>query len=260
MQRREPFGGCWVLWSKKCQKRQRSERQPPVTQLSSSDSMNSRPAFSSEVALEARHRPAGQAGARQQDHVVGCKPLGLGLGQRVQRRLDEAEAAPAAGDAASRRARSAARRPPLPRARRRPAPRGRGRRSGSAPGRPRRPRPGCGRARPPPPGGRGRGSRTGASSRGAGCRRTWAWAGHSAGGRNGRWPGPRSRCAPERQRTGFRAVPPYGAGHPCYLLRRMKSLHARVRAAERVLYSDCEAPCLITSLSFARPVPDRIAW
>ena len=37
---------CWVLWSKTCQKRQRSERQPPVIQLSSSDSMNSRPAFS----------------------------------------------------------------------------------------------------------------------------------------------------------------------------------------------------------------------
>ena len=36
----------WVLWSKTCQKRQRSERQPPVTQLSSSDSMNSRPALS----------------------------------------------------------------------------------------------------------------------------------------------------------------------------------------------------------------------
>ena len=38
--------GCWVLWSNQCQKRQRSERQPPVIQRSSSDSMNSRPAFS----------------------------------------------------------------------------------------------------------------------------------------------------------------------------------------------------------------------
>ena len=37
---------CWVLWSNQCQNRQRSERQPPVIQLSSSDSMNSVPAFS----------------------------------------------------------------------------------------------------------------------------------------------------------------------------------------------------------------------
>ena len=100
---------CWVLWSKTCQKRQRSERQPPVTQLSSSDSMNSRPAFSAKEALEARHRPAGQAGARQEDRVVGRLALGLGLGERVERRLDEAEAAPAAGDALARRGRSAAR-------------------------------------------------------------------------------------------------------------------------------------------------------
>ena len=61
------------------------------------------PGVLGEEALEARHRPAGQAGAGQEDRVVGRPSAGrglrLGLGERVQRRLDQAEAAPAAGDA-----------------------------------------------------------------------------------------------------------------------------------------------------------------
>ena len=70
-----------------------------MIQLSSSDSMNSVPASS----VRKRSRLAtGRHGRQDPDssmHVVGRQPLGLGLGQRVQRRLDQAEAAPGAGGA-----------------------------------------------------------------------------------------------------------------------------------------------------------------
>ena len=155
------------MWSKTCQKRQRSARQPPVDPALVLGLDELAPGVLGEEALEARHRPAGQAGAGEQDRVVGRPSAGrglrLGLGERVQRRLDQAEAAPAAGDALRDEAD-----PRRVRDRRRQRGEGgraaRGRRSGSAPGRPRRPRPACAPARRRPRGGRGRGSGTGASS------------------------------------------------------------------------------------------------
>ena len=155
--------GCWVLWSNRKRYCQRSSRQPLPIQLASSASMNSRPRLPSRKRSSARDRAAGQAGAGEQRHVVGLEARRLGLGERVQGRLDQAEAAPAAGGAPldqpdPRLALDrAGERREVGRARR-------GRRSGRARPRRSRRRPGCGRARPPARAGRGRGSGTGASS------------------------------------------------------------------------------------------------
>ena len=74
------------------------------------------PGVLDEEALEARHRPAGQAGAREQDHVVGLDAPRPRSGRARSAAPRRGRSCPSGRRRASRPGRCAARRPPPPRA------------------------------------------------------------------------------------------------------------------------------------------------